>query len=52
MERANNPVIAIGLDAVEPSLLEKWMSQGYLKNLSRLREQGIYGRLDNFETPT
>jgi predicted AlkP superfamily phosphohydrolase/phosphomutase len=48
MERANNPVIAIGLDAVEPSLLEQWMSQGYLKNLSRLREQGIYGRLDNF----
>lgn len=48
METATNPVIAIGLDAAEPSLLEKWMSQGYLKNLSRLREQGIYGRLDNF----
>jgi predicted AlkP superfamily phosphohydrolase/phosphomutase len=48
MERTANPVIAIGLDAAEPSLLEKWMDQGYLKNLSRLREQGIYGRLDNF----
>jgi len=43
-----NPVIAIGLDAGEPSVIEKWMSQGYLPNLSRLREQGIYGRLDNF----
>lgn len=43
-----HPVIAIGLDSAEPSLLEKWMSQGYLPNLSRLREKGIYGRLENF----
>ncbi|MGQ4650674.1 alkaline phosphatase family protein [Lyngbya aestuarii] len=43
------PVIAIGLDAAEPSVLEKWMSQGYLKNMCRLREQGTYGRLKNFE---
>lgn len=33
------PVIAIGLDASNPLLLEKWMSQGHLKNLNRLREQ-------------
>jgi len=44
----NNPVVAIGLDAAEPALLEEWMSKGYLKNLKRLREQGIYGRLQNF----
>lgn len=48
METVKNPVIAIGLDAAEPSLLEKWMSQGYLKTLSHLRQQGIYGRLQNF----
>lgn len=48
MRKVKNPVIAIGLDAAEPSLLEKWMSQGYLKNLARLREQGAYGRLQNF----
>jgi predicted AlkP superfamily phosphohydrolase/phosphomutase len=42
-----NPVIAIGLDAADPLLLEKWMSQGYLPNLSQVREQGIYGRLHN-----
>jgi predicted AlkP superfamily phosphohydrolase/phosphomutase len=43
------PVIAIGLDAADPVLLENWMSQGYLKNLSRLRQQGTYGRLSNIE---
>jgi predicted AlkP superfamily phosphohydrolase/phosphomutase len=44
-----NPVIAIGLDAAEPSLLEKWMSQGHLKNLRRLRDQGAYTRLKNLD---
>lgn len=42
-----NPVIAIALDSAEPQLLEKWMSQGYLKNLNQLRQQGIYGQLNN-----
>ena len=41
-----HPVIAIGLDGVDPSLLEKWMSQGHLPNISRLREQGVYTRLE------
>ncbi|MDJ0556291.1 MAG: alkaline phosphatase family protein [Microcoleaceae cyanobacterium MO_207.B10] len=49
MQKNNNPVIAIGIDAGEPSLLEKWISQGYLKNLASLREKGIYGRLENFD---
>lgn len=42
-------VIAIGLDAADPVLLEKWMSQGYLKNLNRLRNMGAYGRLTNIK---
>ncbi|PIG95294.1 alkaline phosphatase family protein [Gloeocapsopsis sp. IPPAS B-1203] len=50
------PVIAIGLDAAEPALIEQWISQGYLKNLRSLKEQGAYNRLHNFnyyraETP-
>ncbi|MGQ4649545.1 alkaline phosphatase family protein [Lyngbya aestuarii] len=50
------PVVAIGLDAADPVLLETWMSQGYLKNLQQIREQGAYGRLTNLnyyqaETP-
>ncbi|MCY7275085.1 MAG: alkaline phosphatase family protein [Phormidesmis sp. CAN_BIN44] len=40
-------VIAIGLDAADPVLLEKWMSQGHLKNINQLRQQGTYGRLFN-----
>lgn len=43
------PVIAIGLDAADPNLLETWMSQGYLPNLKRLRDQGAYGRLSNID---
>ena len=42
-----NPVIAIGLDAADPVLMEKWMAQGHLKNLSKIRQQGAYGRLKN-----
>ncbi|NEO29046.1 MAG: nucleotide pyrophosphatase [Symploca sp. SIO3C6] len=45
----NKPVIAIGLDAAEPTLIEQWMSQGALPTLSRIREQGTYARLQNFD---
>lgn len=41
------PIIAIGLDAADPNLIEQWMSQGNLPNLSRIRQRGIYGRLHN-----
>lgn len=52
----NNPVIAIGLDAADPTLIEAWISQGHLKTLSRLRDRGAYTRLKTFshyraETP-
>lgn len=43
------PVIVIGLDSAEPSQIEQWMAEGYLKNLRKLRESGAYGRLQNFE---
>ncbi|NEQ51300.1 MAG: nucleotide pyrophosphatase [Leptolyngbya sp. SIO3F4] len=41
------PVIAIGLDAADPNLLDQWMAAGKLKNLSRLKQQGAYGHLEN-----
>ncbi len=44
-----NPVIAIGLDAVSPELLESWISEGHLENLRRLRDQGTRTYLDNFD---
>ncbi len=43
-------VIAIGLDAADYRVMEKWMDQGYLKNLSQLRSQGAYGHLTNTVT--
>ncbi len=41
------PVIAIGLDAADPVLLEKWISQGYLKNIGKLRQQSAYSSIKN-----
>jgi len=38
-------VLMIALDAAEPSLVEKWMDEGLLPNLRRLRDQGSSGRL-------
>jgi predicted AlkP superfamily phosphohydrolase/phosphomutase len=38
-------VLIIALDSAEPTLIEKWMNDGTLPNLKRLRSQGAYGRL-------
>ncbi|MFM1843603.1 MAG: hypothetical protein RLZZ490_2346 [Cyanobacteriota bacterium] len=49
MNSTKKSVIAIGLDSLEPSLLERWTNQGYLPTLSRLMKTGFYSRLDNFK---
>lgn len=41
------PVIAIGLDATNPQLLENWMDQGLLPNLARFRAEGAFGTVNN-----
>ncbi len=38
-------VIFLGLDGLDPKLAEKWMEEGKLPNLSRLRQHGTYSRL-------
>lgn len=38
-------LIFLGLDGLDPSLTEKFMAEGKLPNLARLREQGSYRRL-------
>jgi predicted AlkP superfamily phosphohydrolase/phosphomutase len=38
-------VIVLGLDGLEPSIVESLMNRGELPNFSRLREQGGYSRL-------
>lgn len=43
------PVIAIGLDATDPVLLEGWMDRGLLPNLAALRAKGSYGWVRNME---
>ncbi len=50
------PVIAIGLDAADPVLIESWLQAGRLPGLEALCAKGAYGRLDNLgyykaETP-
>ena len=43
------PVVAIGLDAADPVLVEEWMDEGHLPNLSALCKEGAYGRLTNLD---
>ncbi len=38
-------ILAIAMDAAEPSLIERWMEDGSLPVLKSLRERGVYGRL-------
>jgi predicted AlkP superfamily phosphohydrolase/phosphomutase len=38
-------LIFIGFDGLDPRLTERWMAEGKLPNLARLRETGGYGRL-------
>lgn len=42
----NKPeVLIIGLDGVDPELLDRYIQQGILPNLKRLRDKGVYARL-------
>jgi predicted AlkP superfamily phosphohydrolase/phosphomutase len=43
------PVVALGLDAADPVLLERYMDAGHLPTLSRLRADGAYARLTTFD---
>jgi len=38
-------VVIVGLDGMAPELAEKFMAEGKLPNLARLRDEGFYGRL-------
>lgn len=40
--QTNQRVIVLGFDAIDPGLLEKWMGEGRLPNLDRLRRTGSY----------
>ncbi len=38
-------VVIVGLDGMAPELADKYMAQGKLPNLTKLKEEGFYGRL-------
>ncbi len=38
-------MIILGFDGLEPTLVEKYMAEGKLPNLARLKEEGTYARL-------
>jgi predicted AlkP superfamily phosphohydrolase/phosphomutase len=40
-----NRMVILGLDGLEPSLAEKYMAEGKLPNLARLKKEGTYARL-------
>jgi len=41
------PIIGIGIDSADPVLMERWMAQGHLKNLRKLKEQGVFCLIEN-----
>lgn len=43
--------LLIGLDGAEPSLVERWMGERRLPNLSRLSEQGAYLQVQSTQPP-
>lgn len=45
-------VIVIGLDSAEPRLIEQWMADGSLPNMQNLRQNGVYGQLENYDVFT
>lgn len=46
-----NRVLVLGFDGMDPVLAEKWMEEGALPNLRRLRELGGYSRLRTSTPP-
>jgi predicted AlkP superfamily phosphohydrolase/phosphomutase len=38
-------VVMVGLDGLEPTLAERYLAEGWLPNLAKLKEQGMYMRL-------
>ena len=45
MTTTSPQVIAVGFEAIEPKLLERWCAEGHLPNFSRIMDEGIYRRM-------
>ena len=44
-------VLLIGIDGATPDLLEKWINEGHLPTFKKLKENGVYGRLNSTIPP-
>jgi predicted AlkP superfamily phosphohydrolase/phosphomutase len=44
------PVVAISLDAADPSCIARWISEGILPTLARLRREGAQGPLRSYDS--
>ena len=42
---SSKKIITIGLEAVEPELLEQWFDEGQLPTIASLRAEGGYRRM-------
>ena len=45
--KTTGPVVAIGLDAAEVDLIDRWIGEGHLPHLAALRAQGSWAKLDS-----
>ncbi len=43
--RQSTPVLMIGLDAAEITLIQQWMDDGFLPNLRSMRDRGAFSRM-------
>lgn len=44
---SSKKLLLIALDAAEPSLVERWIDEGELRNLAQLKKEGTYCRLNS-----
>jgi predicted AlkP superfamily phosphohydrolase/phosphomutase len=45
--RNRDPIIVIGLDGAEPSLIQKWSAEGYLPTITSCMNRGCWGILNS-----
>jgi len=48
---AGPKLLILGFDGMDPDLVERWMAEGQLPNLSRVARQGAFGPLDTTHSP-
>jgi predicted AlkP superfamily phosphohydrolase/phosphomutase len=49
--RTTAGVVVLGFDGVDPRLVERWMNEGHLPNLDRLRREGTFAPLGTTTPP-